>query len=153
LVSIDLNTQQEAPVATIATGAVGSPFLSAFDSVSHNYYVLETVGSQTSIYTINVQTGRVTIGAPVTSLPSSLQFDPVRRKLLGMVNLSGTEYVASFDPASGTATPIVVAAPGIFFPSLMSAYEPLPSRYFFYLGAQLTRACSHYAQGFDDECE
>ena len=137
LVQIDLATGNFIPVATVVTGAPGIGVASAFDSLTRRYFLYADDGSGMRLYTVSVRTGKVTSSAPVSTIPSSIEFDLLRRRLLGSLYLpsSNSQVIAEIDPTTGAANPIVTVGVGPIWTMTASAFDPLTGRYFSYAGS------------------
>jgi hypothetical protein len=72
---IDAGTGIITPVASVATGAAGSPQgISAFDPLTRNYYLyVQFVSEGLKLYAFNVRTGTVTASTPVTVSPTAIE--------------------------------------------------------------------------------
>jgi len=71
---IDTGTGAVTPVATVATGSVGVPAgVSAFDPVTHLFFLYADDGSGMKLYTVNVMTTVVTATGVVAAVPAAME--------------------------------------------------------------------------------
>ncbi len=104
LVAINPLTGQVAPVGALSGVPVGN---SALDAATRRYFLPILDSPFTSrLLVVNTQTGAV-LGSPLLStIPSSLEFDPASGRLLGVAFISGSPTLVTIDPVTGQLTPV-----------------------------------------------